>query len=129
MKSVAGKMRLELAQYRELAAFAQFGSELDAATATLIEKGRRTTEVFKQPQYQPLSEPMQIASIWAVTNGYMNDVPIAAFQRFEKEYHGYLKTHHKDLVEALSNGEKLNEQTIKKLTKATEEFKKVFGKS
>lgn len=128
MKSVAGKMRLDLAQYRELAAFAQFGSELDAATATLIDKGRRTSEILKQPQYQPLPEPYQIASIWAVTNGYLNDIPLEDFGRLEKEYHEYLKTHVKKLIETLDEGTKLNEQTIKELTKVTEEFKKVFSK-
>lgn len=129
MKSVAGKMRLELAQYRELAAFAQFGSELDAATAAQIDKGKRTSEILKQPQYQPLPEPFQVASIWAVTNGFMNDITIEDFGRFEKEYHEYLKTHAKKLIETLDEDAKLNEQTIKELTKVTENFKKVFSKN
>lgn len=128
MKSVSGKMRLDLAQYRELAAFAQFGSELDPATVQQLEKGKRITEIFKQPQYQPLQEAFEIASIWAVTNGYLDDIPVADVEKFEKEYHEYLTTHEKKLTEVLSKGEKLNNDTINMLKKSIENFKKVFSK-
>ncbi len=127
MKSVAGKMRLELAQYRELAAFAQFGSELDAATHKQLEKGKRMTEILKQPQYQPLPEALEIVSIWSVTNGFLDDVPVEQVQRFERELHEYVKTHKAKVLETVSTGEKINEETAKLLKKTLEDFKKVFS--
>ncbi|MBI2430731.1 MAG: F0F1 ATP synthase subunit alpha [Candidatus Levybacteria bacterium] len=126
MKSVSGKMRLELAQYRSLEAFAQFGSELDAATLSQLEKGKRMSEILKQPQYQPMPESLQILSIWAVTNNYLDDIEVQHVQRFEKELHEYAKTHAKKLLEVLDGGEKLNDQTSKLLKKTLEDFKKVF---
>ena len=128
MKSVAGKMRLELAQYRELAAFAQFGSELDPATLAELERGKRLTEILKQEQYEPLTEALQVASIWATTNGFLDDVDIDACQKFQKEYHEFLVMSKKSLIDKLSTGEKLTEETKKLLAKATEEFKKGFSK-
>ncbi len=127
MKSMAGKMRLELAQYRELAAFAQFGSELDSTTVALLERGKRITEVLKQPQYNPLSESLQIMSIWSVTNGYLDDIPVLSIQKFEKEFQEFLKVHEKKLLEVLQTGEKPNEQTLKQMENATIEFKKLFA--
>ncbi len=127
MKSVAGKMRLELAQYRELAAFAQFGSELDAATSSQLERGKRTVEILKQPQYQPLPEDLEVLSIWAVTNGYLDDLPVENVGKFEKEYHQFIKRGYSKLLDVLSSGEKLKEETTKQLQKATEEFKKGFS--
>lgn len=128
MKSVAGKMRLELAQYNSLAAFAQFGSELDPATVKQLERGKRVVEILKQPQFQPLPESLEVISIWAVTNGYLDDVLAEDVQRFEKELHEFIQTHHKKLLEEMATGEKLNETKIKELTKVIEEFKKVFTK-
>ncbi|QQG40498.1 MAG: F0F1 ATP synthase subunit alpha [Candidatus Levyibacteriota bacterium] len=126
MKSVSGKMRLELAQYRELAAFAQFGSELDAATQKQLEKGKRMTEILKQPQYQPLPESLEVLSLWAVSNGFLDDVPVEQVQRFEKELHEYTKTHKAKVLEELSTGNKINEETTKLLKKTLEDFKKVW---
>lgn len=126
IKSVSGKMRLELAQYRDLAAFAQFGSELDPATMQQLERGQRTTEILKQPQYQPLPEALEILSIWAVTNGYLDDIPVDAVQRFEKEYHDFVKRSNPKVIEILSKGEKIADETNKLLKKVTEEFKKAF---
>jgi F-type H+-transporting ATPase subunit alpha len=127
MKSVSGKIKLELAQYRELAIFAQFGSDLDAATQAQLERGKRLTEVLKQPQYNPLEERFEILSIWAVTNGFTDDVPVEKIQQFEKEYHAYVKTHDKKILETLSNGKKLTPEATEELKKVTTAFKKVFS--
>ncbi len=128
IKFVAGKMRLELAQYRALEAFAQFGSELDQATLAQLERGKRVTQVLIQPQYQPLSEGLEVLSIWAVTNGHLDDIPVEDVPRFEKEYHEYVTSHKKSLLEELSTGKKLSDDVIKQMQKVTEEFKKVFSK-
>jgi F-type H+-transporting ATPase subunit alpha len=127
MKSVAGKLKLELAQYRELAAFAQFGSELDKATMEQLERGKRMTELLKQLQYHPLPEWKEIASMWAVNNGYMNDIPVPSVVRFELELHEYIESNAKKLVERLSNGKKLDDDTNEELKKIVEKFKKVFS--
>lgn len=124
IKSVAGKLRLELAQYNSLAAFAQFGSELDQATMEQLERGKRSVEILKQPQYSPLSEALEIISIWSVTNGYLDDVSIENVVRFEKELHEYVNTHDKKLVEKLNSGEKLTDEVTNELKKAVENFKK-----
>lgn len=127
IKSVAGKMRLELAQFRDLAAFAQFGSELDPATMQQLERGKRTTEILKQPQYQPLPEAFEIISIWSVTNGFLDDIPLESIENFEEELHAYMKRHHAKLVQILSKGEKIAEEINQQLKKALEEFKKTFS--
>lgn len=126
LKSVAGKMKLELAQFAELAAFSQFGSELDAATAKSLERGKRTQEILKQGQYQPLSEPLEVISIWAVTNGFLDDVAIENVGRFEKELHAYIKRSQTKLVTTLESGAKVNEDIAKELEKALKNFKKSF---
>ncbi len=127
MKSVAGKMRLDLAQYRALAAFAQFGSELDQATLGQLERGKRLTQVLIQPQYGPLSEAHQVLSIWATTNGYADDVPVESMRKFISELFEYVNTHDKKLLELLSTGDKIKEEATKALTKAVESFKKGFS--
>jgi F-type H+/Na+-transporting ATPase subunit alpha len=126
IKSIAGKMRLELAQYRSLEAFAQFGSELDAATMQQLERGKRTTELLKQPQYQPLSENLEAISIWSVTNGLMDDIEVSQVQKFELELHEFFKRSQKKLLEELEMGKKIDEDMSKRLRKAVEEFKKSF---
>ncbi len=126
LKSVAGKMKLDLAQYRELAVFAQFGSELDPSTMALLERGKRATEILKQPQYQPLPEALQIISMWTVNNGFLDDVPVEEVSRFEKEFHEYLKNRHAKLIIELSNGEKPAASTLEQMKKAIENFKKIF---
>lgn len=128
MKSVAGKMKLELAQFRELAAFAQFGSDLDPATAKQIERGKRITELFKQQQYQPLSEALQVLSIIAVTRGHVDDISVDAVSRFEKELHEFAsQKSHAKAIEKLSSGEKLKEDDLKEIDKLIESFKKGFS--
>ena len=127
MKSLAGKMRLELAQYKSLAAFAQFGSDLDEATVKQLERGRRLEEILKQPQYQPLSEAMEYLSIWVITNGFTDDIPVDQIQRFEKEYHQYMKSNHQKVLTQISTGNKLTEELTKQIEKATADFKKLFS--
>jgi F-type H+-transporting ATPase subunit alpha len=127
IKSVASKLRLELAQYRELAIFAQFGSELDQATLNQIERGKRLTEILKQPQYEPLQEAFEILSIWVVINGFANDIPVENIKKFEKEYHEYIKTHNPKIIEELSKGQKIADSTIDQLKKVTDKFKKLFS--
>ena len=126
MKSVSGRIKLELAQYKELAVFAQFGSELDQATLNQLERGKRLTEVLKQPQYQPLPESFEVLSIWAVTNGYADDVKVEDILRFETDLHEYVKTHDKKLLETLSNGAKVDDKTSEELKKTLTAFKKTF---
>lgn len=128
MKSVAGKMKLELAQYRELAAFAQFGSELDPATAKQLERGKRSTELFKQPQYNPLPEEYEVLSIIAVTRGHLDEIPVSEVNRFEVELHEFAggKKHAK-VMEKLASGEKLKEDDLKEVDKMIEEFRKGFS--
>lgn len=126
MKSVAGKMKLELAQFAELAAFSQFGSELDPVTSASLERGKRTQEILKQGQYQPLAEPYEVLSIWAVTNGYLDDVSVVDVGRFEKELHQFVKRTYLKLITSLSDGEKLTEAITGNLEKAVREFKKIF---
>ena len=127
MKSVAGRLRLELAQFRELAAFAQFGSELDSATLAQLERGKRITEILKQPQYQPLHESQQALILWAATNGFLDDLPIDSCGRFETELYTYVQTNQAKLLEQLSDGSKPSEETIKLMQKTVQEFKKRFS--
>jgi F-type H+-transporting ATPase subunit alpha len=126
MKSVSGIMRIELSQYNDLAAFAQFGSDLDPATAAQLERGKRTIEILKQPQYEPLSEALQYLSIWAVSNGKLDDIPVDQVQKFEKDYHNFITRNHKKIIEGLSTGKKPTDDFIKDLDKATSEFKKTY---
>jgi len=126
MKSVSGKMKLELAQFAELAAFSQFGSDLDPATASALERGKRTQEILKQGQYQPLPEPLEILSIWAVTNGHLDDIPVDRIGKFEKEYHQYVTRNYSKLISILSAGEKPSETVLKEMEKSVTGFKKVF---
>lgn len=126
MKSVAGKMKLELAQFRELAAFAQFGSELDPETQKQLERGQRITEIFKQPQYQPMTEADEVIDIMAVTGGYADDVPTDTVQRFITELREYVNRKDKKLVAKLSSGEKVNDEIKAQFEKTAKEFLKGF---
>jgi F-type H+-transporting ATPase subunit alpha len=127
IKSIAGKMRLEIAQYNNLAAFAQFGSDLDEATAKQLERGKRTIEILKQPQYNPLPEALEYLSIWIVTNGFVDDVAMENILRFETEYHDFMKRKNQKILDELSGGQKPNEDLIEKIKKSAQEFKKMFS--
>lgn len=126
IKGISGKLRLELAQYNSLAAFAQFGSELDEATLKQLERGKRIEEILKQPQYQPLEESLEIISLWAVTNGYLDNVPAEKVHDFEAKLHDYMKAHAVKLLDDISKGEKITETITDELKKTVENFKKGF---
>ncbi|RME94907.1 MAG: F0F1 ATP synthase subunit alpha [Verrucomicrobia bacterium] len=123
MKQVAGRVKLELAQYRELAAFAQFGSDLDKKTQERLERGKRTVEVFKQPQYQPIPVENQIVILWAVQNGYMDDVPVDGIKDFQNKLVEYFETRKADLLQAIRDKKALDEELEGRIRSAVEEFK------
>jgi len=127
IKSVAGKMRLDLAQFRELAAFAQFGSELDAATQKQLDRGTRLTEVLKQEQYMPYTEGEQVLAIWAASSGHLDDIPPGEVTRFEKEIITYARNTQQKVLDELSDGRKLDENKTKMLEKLVRDFKKRFS--
>ena len=126
MKSVAGRLRLDLAQYRELEAFAQFGSELDVATQRQLARGERIVEVLKQPQYAPMSMEQQVMIIYAVTNGLLDDVPTARVRAFELAFHEYMQAQRPEIGEAVRTSGKLEPQVAEQLTKAVNDFKQTF---
>jgi F-type H+/Na+-transporting ATPase subunit alpha len=127
MKKVAGKLKLDLAQFRELEAFAQFGSDLDEATRTQLDLGRRLTELLKQPQYQPISMEKQVAILYAVNNGYLNDIAVEKVSDFEQKFYDYLDSSGKDILKAIATNKELTEDIVAKLTKAIEQFKQSFN--
>ncbi len=126
MKQVAGMLRLDLAQYREMEAFAQFASELDESTRKLLIRGERMVELLKQDQYQPMPVEEQIAVIFVGVNGYLDDLPVEAVRRFENEYLQYLKSTHPDILEEIREKKELSPELEERMKKAVEEFKKVF---
>ncbi len=125
MKKVAGTVRLELAQFRELEAFAQFGSDLDKASQQQIARGQRVVEILKQPQYQPLSVELQVASVVAVTSGVMDELPVVDVRRFERDLHDYLGTRHSELLAKLSR-EKMSDEMRAELDGAIQSFAATF---
>jgi len=126
MKQVAGRLRLDLAQYRELAAFAQFGSDLDKATQQTLAKGERMTEILKQDQYQPLPMEKQVVIIFAATNGYLDAYPVAECRRYEKELYSFLDARHAALLKELAEKKDLKGAPTDKLKAALAEFAEVF---
>ena len=126
MKKIAAPIRVELAQYRELAAFAQFGSELDADTKEKLDQGERIKEVLKQPQYQPMPVEDQIMILYAVTRKYLLDVPVKRIQEFEKGFFEFVKTKYADVPESIRETKQMSEETEQRLVKAIEEFKSSF---
>jgi F-type H+-transporting ATPase subunit alpha len=126
MKQVAGTMRLDLAQYRELAAFAQFGSDLDKATQAKLNRGARLVELLKQPQYQPMPVEEQVASMYAATRGFMDDVPVESIRKFESDYLEFMRNSKADVLQAIVEKQKLDDEIEGKLKAAIEEFKKGF---
>lgn len=123
MKQVAGTMRLDLAQYRELAAFAQFGSDLDKGTKAKLDRGARLVELLKQPQYQPMPAQEQVASIFAATRGYMDDVPVEHIRRFETEMLTFMRDTRKDVLDAIKEKKVIDEAVESALTEAIAAFK------
>jgi F-type H+-transporting ATPase subunit alpha len=124
MSKVAGSLRLDMANYRSLAAFAQFGtSDLDRSTRRQIERGQVMTEVLKQPQYSPLPVEEQVAILWAGTNGYIDDVPTERVSEFENRYLETLRTSHSDLLEQIVTEKKLSDELVERLEQVTKEFR------
>jgi F-type H+-transporting ATPase subunit alpha len=126
MKQVAGQLKGDLAQFRELAAFAQFGSELDAATQGKIDRGKRIVELFKQPQYSPIPVEVQVALIWAVQNGYMDDVPVERVTKFQAEWAEFLRTRRSAVLERIRAEKVLSEELSAALKAAADQFKQTW---
>ncbi|MBF9067476.1 F0F1 ATP synthase subunit alpha [Streptacidiphilus fuscans] len=126
MKSVAGRLRLDLAQYRELEAFAAFSSDLDAASKAQLERGARLVELLKQGQYQPFPVEEQVVSIWAGTTGQLDEVPVADVRKFEREFLDYLRREHKGVLTTIVETQKLEDGTIESLVDAITAFKREF---
>ncbi|HUF24985.1 MAG TPA: F0F1 ATP synthase subunit alpha [Vicinamibacterales bacterium] len=127
MRAVAGRLRLELAQYRELAAFAQFGSDLDKATQAQLNRGRRLVEVLKQPQYQPLSVEKQVAIIFAATNGYLDEVPVDQVRKYEDDLYRFLESRHPGVMSGIAEKKVMDDDAKKGLEDALTEFNKEFA--
>jgi F-type H+-transporting ATPase subunit alpha len=126
MKQVAGTLRLNLAQYREMAAFAQFGSDLDKATQMQLARGERLVEILKQAQYQPLSNEKQVLIIFAANNGFIDDYPVAALKRYETELFSFFDSRKSDLLVELNNKKAIDDELKAKIVAALNEFKKEF---
>jgi F-type H+-transporting ATPase subunit alpha len=126
MKQVAGTLRLELAQYREMAAFAQFGSDLDAATQRQLNRGARLVELLKQGQYQPLPVEKQVLIIYAGTNGFVDDLPLGALKKYEQELYAFVESKHPDVFADILKKRELDADLRAKLKQTLEEFKGVF---
>ena len=126
MKSVAGRLRLDLAQFRELESFAAFGSDLDKASKAQLERGARLVELLKQPQYAPFSVERQVVSVWAGTSGQLDDVPVQDIRKFEREFLDYVAHRHASVFEGIVGTGQLSESAVEELEKAIGDFKKTF---
>ena len=126
MKKIAGPIRVELAQYRELASFAQFGSELDADTKERLEQGVRIKEVLKQPQYKPMPVEYQVIILYVATKKYLLDIPVSEITRFESEFFEFLDTQYPQVPKAIKDEKVISDETEKQLVNAIEDFKKKF---
>jgi F-type H+-transporting ATPase subunit alpha len=127
MKQVAGSMKLELAQYREMAAFAQFGSDLDAATQRLLNRGARLTEMLKQPQYSPMPIEEQVVAIYSGVRGYLDRVPVGDVQRFQADLLRAFRSKYVDILNAIRSEKQLSADTEAKLKAALDDFAKGFA--
>jgi len=128
MKQVAGKLKMTLAQYRELKAFAQFGSDLDKATREQLEQGAMLTEILKQPQYSPLSVERQIVTIYAATNGYLKGVGLDLVLKFEEELNDYIETRYSDLYLKISEKKAITGEIETEIKDMLENFTLFFKK-
>ena len=127
MKKVSGSIKLELAQYREMAAFAQFGSDLDASTQKLLARGARLTELLKQPQYQPMPVEEQVAAIFAGTQGFADAVAVKDVTRYEAAMLSFLRSDHSDVLTKIRDTKALDDDTAKALKDALTAFGKQFA--
>ena len=126
MKQVAGRLRLDLAQYRALEAFAKFGSDLDKATQAQLTRGQRLVELLKQDQYVPMAVEKQVVVIFAGTGGYLDDIPVESIPRFETEYLQYLETKHPDILNEIKEKQTISDELRERMTKSVEDFLKTF---
>ncbi len=129
MKKVAGPLKLDLAQYRELEAFAKFGSDLDKSTQRQLTRGARLTEILKQKQFSPVRVELQIALIWTATKGYMDEFPVSAMHRFEKEYFEFLENNYLDLLKLIIEKKSLEDDIVAKLKEAADKFTDGFRRT
>ena len=127
MKKVAGRLRLDLAQYRELEAFAQFGSDLDAVTQRQLARGARTVEILKQPQYQPMAVESQVILIYAVTNGLLDNVAVNKVKEWERGFHDHMAAKHQDILDAIREGGELTDEITESLVAAIESYNESFA--
>jgi F-type H+/Na+-transporting ATPase subunit alpha len=127
MKSVAGQLRLDMAQYRDLAAFAQFASDLDKSTRASLERGQRMTELLKQPQYEPMSFAKQVIVLFAGTRGFLDDVPVEKVTEFERSLLRFMDQGHADVEASIMEKAAIDEETEKTLRAALDEFKKGYA--
>jgi F-type H+-transporting ATPase subunit alpha len=123
MKQVAGTLRIELAQFRELQAFAQFGSDLDKATQAQLARGQRLVEILKQPQYRPMNVENQVLVIWAASNGYTDDVPVEDVRSFEAELLKFVENSHPGLLQKIREKKSLTEEILSDLHQVLKDFK------
>jgi F-type H+/Na+-transporting ATPase subunit alpha len=128
MKQVAGSIKLELAQYREMAAFAQFASDLDASTQKLLNRGARLTELLKQPQFSPMPVEEQVVSIFAGVSGFLDPLPVDAVNRFERGLLSEIKAKHADILQAIRDKQELTDEIRTKLRAAIDGYAKTFAK-
>ena len=126
MKKVAGKLRLELAQYRELEAFAKFASDLDKATQAQLRRGQRLVELLKQDQYQPMPVEEQVVLIFAGTQGYLDELPVESIRRFESEFLAFMRARHKDILDKIAETKDLDDETIQNLHSILKDFVSSF---
>jgi F-type H+-transporting ATPase subunit alpha len=126
MKKVAGRLRLDLAQYRELEAFAAFGSDLDAASKAQLERGARLVELLKQPQYQPQAMEREVISVWAGTTGQLDEVPVEDIRRFDADFLDYVERNHGDILTTVRDTADFSDEILARLEKVIGEFKKQF---
>lgn len=126
MKKVAGKLKLTLAQFRELESFAQFGSDLDEATRKSLELGRRVTEILKQPQYEPVPMEQQVAILYAVNNGYLDDVPVERVGEFESKFRSYMEAQGREVLKAIAEKKEITEEIERALQSEIKSFKEVW---
>jgi F-type H+-transporting ATPase subunit alpha len=127
MRKVAGRLRLDLAQYRELEAFSAFASDLDKTSRAQLDKGARLVEILKQPQFSPFSVEDEIVSIWAGTTGQLDDIPVSEVRRFESEFLQYLRSNRKELLAGIAESKDLSDDAIAGLTEAVKSFKQIFS--
>jgi F-type H+-transporting ATPase subunit alpha len=127
MKQVAGTLRIDLAQYREKAAFAQFGSDLDPATQRQLARGQRLVELLKQPQYSPFGVDKQILSIYAGVNGYLDQIPLNKIKDFEDQFLEFLDKSHADIAQTIISSQKIDDAVKAKLDEAIKTFIKTFN--